>query len=71
MSTVVTAAEELRVDILARDLLGSEGGGRTELLLAANPGLAARGPYVDEGTALTVPAIAAEPVVLPSVNPWD
>ena len=67
----LTMREELRLDILARDLLGRETGGRVELLLSANPGLAAAGAYVVEGTEVDVPTIAAEPTIAASVNPWE
>lgn len=69
--TVVRTTEELRLDILTRDLLGTEKGGRVEALLSANQGLAALGPYVPAAAVLTVPAIDASPVVAPSVNPWE
>lgn len=69
---VTTTAEELRLDILTRDLLGSEGGGNVEALLAANPGLAAGGAFVPAGTRLVVPDVPRPASrLLPSINPWE
>jgi phage tail protein X len=44
-----------RIDRIARAIYGTELGGTVEALLAANPGLAARGPFVEQGISLTVP----------------
>ena len=67
-----TVAQDLeRVDRIARKLYGTEREGNLELLLAANPGIAGRGPYLPRGTQLDVPA---KPAPRPSVTyqrPWD
>ena len=63
--------EIIRLDTLTRALLGREDAGRLEALLAANPGLAARGLFAVAGETLDVPAITAAPALLPSVNPWE
>jgi phage tail protein X len=62
--------EPLRLDILAKAALGTERGGALEALLAANPGLAAGGPFLDPPRELTIPATPAPPPVA-AVNPWD
>ena len=67
--TRIRTTENLRLDILTKQLLGTEQDGAVEALLAANPGLAAQGPYVEEGTGLTVPARPDKPAV-PAVQPW-
>lgn len=64
-------AEDLRLDIAARDALGTETGGTVEALLALNPGLAAAGGYVRAGEPLATPAATARRPVLAAVNPWE
>lgn len=73
MSTLQTRTlqEEDRLDVIAKAMLGAEGGGNLEALLKANPGLAAGGLFVPAGRRLVVPSIDLEPVVLPSINPWE
>ena len=66
-----TTTEELRVDILARQLVGNEREGGLEALLAVNPGLAGVGHFVPEGTRLAVPPRRDGPQVVKSVNPWE
>lgn len=66
----VIIPENIRIDILARDLMGTERDGCVELFLAANPGLANNGPYVDAGTLINVPERPPKPLT-PVVNPWD
>lgn len=44
-----------RIDRIALVLYGSERGGTVELLWAANPGLADRGPFIPAGTVIQVP----------------
>lgn len=63
--------EEDRLDVIAKAMLGAEGGGNLEALLKANPGLAAGGLFVAAGRVLAVPSIDREPTVLPSINPWE
>lgn len=72
MAGFVTITEDLRLDILAAELLRGERDGGLEALLAVNPGLAAAGPFATEGTTLRVPDLPAlAPVVLATVNPWE
>lgn len=66
-----TLQEEDRLDVVAKAMLGSEGGGNLEALLKANPGLATGGLFVPAGRLLRVPPIDREPTVLPSINPWE
>ena len=66
-----TVQEEDRLDVVAKAMLGAEGGGNLEALLKANPGLAAGGLFLPAGRVLIVPAIDREPTVLPSINPWE
>lgn len=68
--TQKTFSQGLRLDIVAAETMGSEQNGCLEALLAANQGLAAGGPYIAEGSTVTVPTV---PVVAPTpvVNPWD
>lgn len=71
MPRTVTLSDALRLDIVARDQLGSEQGGGLERLLAANPGLAFGGPYAAEGQRITVPDTDTGQTVATSINPWD
>ncbi len=66
-----TLAQDDRLDVIARGMLGREDRGNLEALLKANPGLAAGGPLVPGGRRLAVPAAAVESPVLPSINPWE
>lgn len=69
---IVVTAEETRLDILSRDLLGTEREGMTEVLLAANPGLADQGPYVAAGTQIVLPDVDRTATrVVKTVDPWD
>ena len=68
----VTITEEMRLDVLAQQTLGSEGGGNLELLLAANPGLASAGPFAPERVTIAVPLPPTKPAIAAAtVNPWD
>lgn len=42
-----------------------------EAVLLANPGLAAFGPGLPEGTAVTIPAAAQAPAPAPLIQLWD
>lgn len=66
-----TLAEQDRLDVVARDLVGSADKGGLEALLKANPGLAAGGLFVPGGRRLIVPEIPLETPILPSINPWE
>lgn len=46
-----------RIDRIARAIYGTELGGTVEALLDANPGLAAHGPVMPEGTMIEAPEI--------------
>lgn len=73
-TAAIVAVEELRLDVLTRDRMGSERQGCLEALLAANPGLAGAvldlGGYVPTGTAIAVPRPPERPAE-PTVYPWD
>lgn len=62
--------EDVRLDRLAKHLMGKTGDGAVEALLAANPGLAAQGPIVAEGTEVDVPEVPA-PSNAGFVRAWD
>jgi len=70
-----TISEAVRIDIVARDIYGSEGEGNTELLLENNFKLAEKGEgFVPEGFDLKAPQkiIEQDPArVLETVNPWE
>ena len=70
MAQTVTVKIALRLDIVAAETMGTEQDGCLEALLAANQGLASGGPYIAEGTVLTVPAAPVAPAAQ-TVNPWD
>lgn len=59
-----------RLDRIAQTLYGSERGGTVEMLLDANPGLAALGPELPRGTVITVPD-RPEPKTTATTRPWD
>jgi phage tail protein X len=61
----------LRLDILAKQLAGTERQGTLEAMLAANPGLAAGGPYVEEGRTVAAPERPAAESVIATINPWS
>lgn len=62
--------EDIRLDRLAKHLMGKTGDGAVEALLAANPGLAAQGPVIAEGTEVDVPAVPASSST-GFVRAWD
>jgi phage tail protein X len=61
VTTYTVARGGERIDRIARKIFGSERGGTTEALLDANPGLAALGLAVPEGTVLAVPIVPEKP----------
>jgi phage tail protein X len=69
-NTTRTIVEPLRLDILAKETMGTERGGAFEALLKANPGMAAEGPYLVAPRQVTIPETPPAPPV-PTVNPWD
>jgi len=64
-----TIAEPLRLDILAFELMGKTTDGALEALLAANPGMAANGPFLAAGSEVEIPPTPETPRVA-AVNPW-
>ena len=56
------------LDALTWRVLGTSA---VEPVLEANPGLAARGPVLPEGLAVTLPAAAAAPAEPPLPQLWD
>lgn len=70
MTQRVEITEPLRLDILARDTMGTEQKGCFEALLKANPGLADQGAFARAPQTIVVPQTPAPPAT-PSVNPWD
>lgn len=60
------------VDGLAKAFYGDEHGGTTEAILAANPGLADRGPVLPENITLIIPDVTLpSPRTIATVNLWD
>lgn len=62
--------EPVRLDILAKETMGTERDGALEALLAANPGLAAQGPFVMAPMEIEIPDTPPKPAVT-TVSPWD
>lgn len=62
--------EDIRLDRLTKHLMGKTGDGAVEALLAANPGLAAQGPIVAEGTVVEVPDVPTS-TTAGFVRAWD
>lgn len=59
------------LDLIAFNFYGNHGG-TTELLLDANPGLAARGTVYDAGILIRLPERAVEnPTVRSQIRLWD
>lgn len=59
------------VDAIALRFYGTKIG-TAELVLAANPGLAARGAVLEEGITIVLPAMSPKPApVKATVNLWD
>jgi phage tail protein X len=62
--------EPVRLDILAKEQMGTERDGAMEALLDANPGLAKEGSFVVAPRFVEIPPTPEKPTV-PTVNPWD
>lgn len=72
MTTTATARSGERLDQLCGRALGTTTGGVVKAALALNPGMAALGPFIAEGTIVTLPdAPTATPATLETVNLWD
>ena len=66
----ITVIEPVRLDILAHEAIGTALDGGFEALLAANPGLADGGPYLQAPRDVEIPP-RPEPPAVPTVNPWE
>lgn len=62
--------EPVRLDILAKETMGTERDGALEALLASNPGLAAQGPFVMAPREIEIPETPAKQAAA-TVSPWD
>lgn len=63
--------EPVRLDILARDLLGTERAGMFEALIEANPGLG-RDLYAAEGREIIAPDVERPRTpIVKTIDPWD
>lgn len=62
--------EPVRLDILAKEKMGTERDGALEALLAANPGVSASGPFVTAPAIIEIPAAPQKTPVV-TVSPWD
>jgi phage tail protein X len=72
MTTTAPAFAGERLDQICWRVLGTTTGGVVEAALALNPGMAANGPLIAEGTVVTLPdAPTATPATLETVNLWD
>lgn len=69
---VVTAQQGDTLDALCWRVLGTTGGGVVETALELNPALAGAGPFIAEGTPVTLPdPPQAKATTLATVNLWD
>ena len=68
--TTYTTREGDTVDFIAWKFYGSTANRVTETVLEANPGLAAYGPQLPAGVAVTLPAIDA-PAKTTGIRLWD
>ena len=75
MRITLDVADWERIDSLAKRLYGTEQRGTVELLLAANPGLAAlakqRSGYLPRGTVILVPAAPVSSTNSSLKRPWQ
>lgn len=71
MAKITLTADRERLDRIAQAALGSERDGGIEALLAANPGLAAGGPFALFGDRLAVPKTVTKPAVTKPTRPWE
>ena len=71
MTTTATAFAGERLDQMCARVLGTTTGGVVEAALALNPGMAANGPFIAEGTVVTLPdAPTATPSTVPTIELW-
>lgn len=72
MTSIVTVLQGDTLDRVCWRVLGTTEGGVVEQAYALNPGLAALGPVLPEGTEVTLPdPPAAAAVALQTINLWD
>ena len=74
MPSTVTAQQGDTIDALCWRTLGTTAGGVVEAALDLNPSLAASGPVLAEGTAVTLPdppQAGGTATILETVNLWD
>jgi phage tail protein X len=72
MPSTVTAQQGDTLDAMCWRELGTTSGGVVEAALELNPLLAALGPVIAEGTAVTLPDLPpAASQTLETVNLWD
>lgn len=69
MAVTIISRQGDSVDLICHRHYGYTAG-ITEQVLAANPGLAARGPVLPAGVAITLPDVPAKADV-PVINLWD
>ncbi|WP_322997537.1 tail protein X [Castellaniella sp.] len=69
MAEKITTGQGEMADIICRRTYGDESG-YVEAVLAANPGLAAKGPILPMGTSVVLPDIVTSTDV-PVVKLWD
>ena len=71
MTTTATALAGERLDTLCYRVLGTTTGGVVEDALTLNPGMAANGPFIAEGTVVTLPDVpTATPTTVETVELW-
>ena len=58
------------IDAVCRRYYGTETG-TVEIVLEANPGLAARGPLLSEGVLVELPGLPQPPKTIHTVKLWD
>lgn len=67
----VVEQDQERIDRIAGRLYGTARGGTVEALLAANPGLAAEGPYLARGRRIRVPLKPDKQPDAALTRPWE
>lgn len=66
----ILITEPVRLDILAKEAMGTECDGALEALLAANPGISAQGPFISAPRIIEIPGAPPKPAAI-TVSPWD
>lgn len=70
MAKIYVTRQGETVDAACQSFYGRTGGA-TEAVLAANPGLAGKGPVLPLGTRITMPELAAEEKTVTLVSLYD